>query len=144
MNLGYNIKLLRISKGLTQRELALVLKIKQNTLSQYENGSRQPDIETLMEIANYFEVSTDYLLKEYFIAEHPDLLQVEQNMDSFKNYFFELSLLVHEFGNDVDLIGDHIRQIEEILPKLDFLYEHVIDTEVRSILAKAISIVGEK
>ncbi|CAI6314239.1 helix-turn-helix domain-containing protein [Bacillus subtilis] len=53
---------LRKSKELTQQGLADKLKITRSSLSQYEIGNRQPDYETLKKIADFFEVTTDYLL----------------------------------------------------------------------------------
>lgn len=53
---------LRAEKGLTQKEVAIDLKIAQNTLSQYETGKREPDFDTLLRIARYFDVTIDYLL----------------------------------------------------------------------------------
>ena len=56
------IKELREHIGLQQKELALELGIPSNTLSQYENGKREPSIEVLQKITEYFHVSTDFLL----------------------------------------------------------------------------------
>ena len=56
------LKELRIERGIQQKDLAAVLGIGANTLSQYENGKREPDNNTLMQLADYFGVSTDYLL----------------------------------------------------------------------------------
>ncbi|MED1779511.1 helix-turn-helix transcriptional regulator [Bacillus subtilis] len=53
---------LRKSKKLTQQGLAAKLEITRSSLSQYEIGNRQPDYETLKKIADFFEVTTDYLL----------------------------------------------------------------------------------
>lgn len=55
------IKELRENFGIQQKELALELGIPSNTLSQYENGRREPGVEMLKKIAQYFHVSTDYL-----------------------------------------------------------------------------------
>ena len=57
-----NLKKLRIEKNLTLRELATVLEMGNSSLSQYESGTRQPDFKTLKKIADYFNVSIDYLL----------------------------------------------------------------------------------
>ncbi len=54
---------LRKERGLTQQQLAKELKIHQNAISRYESGERQPDIKTLITIADYFDVSLDYLLE---------------------------------------------------------------------------------
>ena len=53
---------LREDSDLTQRALADHLHIRQNTYSQYETGQRQLPIETLIQLAMYFDTSTDYLL----------------------------------------------------------------------------------
>lgn len=56
------LKELRVSKGITQVQLAKQLGISRSTVGMYENGSREPDFETLELIADYFNVDTDYLL----------------------------------------------------------------------------------
>lgn len=56
------LKELRIEKGMNQKELADRLGYKQNTISQWENGKRFMDTETLRIVADFFEVSSDYLL----------------------------------------------------------------------------------
>lgn len=58
------IKELRKSKGVSQTELANALKVSQQTISSYENGTRDPDPETLTAISKYFNVSVGYLLGE--------------------------------------------------------------------------------
>ncbi|MCT4583761.1 MAG: helix-turn-helix domain-containing protein [Peptostreptococcaceae bacterium] len=60
--LSEKMKLLRKELSLTQAELAEKLNITRSALSLYELGKRQPDFETLNKIADFFEVSTDYLL----------------------------------------------------------------------------------
>ena len=56
------LKELREEKGLSQSDLASVLNVAQNTISQWENGTRGIDNKMTVRIANFFEVSTDYLL----------------------------------------------------------------------------------
>ena len=58
------IRELRQQKNLTQVRLAIDLSISQNTLSRYETGERDPDYTMLKKIADYFDVSIDYLLRE--------------------------------------------------------------------------------
>lgn len=64
-NLHNVLKELRKERGITQTEVAKALKITQKTYSNYENGTRKPDIEMLLDIANYYKVSTDVLLGRY-------------------------------------------------------------------------------
>ena len=52
----------RERNGLTQSELAELLGVSQQTISKYENGSREPDLENLIRMSKVFHVTTDYLL----------------------------------------------------------------------------------
>ena len=56
------LKELRKAKGISQLKLAMDLNMNQNTISRYENGEREPGINELIRIADYFNVSVDYLL----------------------------------------------------------------------------------
>ena len=57
------LKQIRKSKGISQLKLALDLNTNQNTISRYETGEREPGINELIKIADYFNVSIDYLLE---------------------------------------------------------------------------------
>ncbi|TLS49423.1 helix-turn-helix transcriptional regulator [Paenibacillus antri] len=63
MNCGERIAKLREDLGLTQGELAARLGITRASLSHYETNRRQPDYETLSALADFFDVSVDYLMK---------------------------------------------------------------------------------
>ena len=56
------IKNLRERRGLSREETANSLNISYQTLAKYENGQRRPDVQTLVNIAAFFEVTVDYLL----------------------------------------------------------------------------------
>lgn len=53
---------LRTNRQLRQRELAKSLHVSTSAISNYEQSLRYPDIDMLIRIADYFDVSTDYLL----------------------------------------------------------------------------------
>ena len=53
---------LRKKKGISQLRLATELNTTQNTISRYETGEREPGIDELIKIADYFNVSVDYLI----------------------------------------------------------------------------------
>lgn len=59
---GKQLKELRLAKGVSQRELGKVFNVCNQTISFWETGSREPDFDTLVEIARYFDVSIDSLL----------------------------------------------------------------------------------
>lgn len=56
------LRRLREFKGLTQEELAKQLNITRTRLASYEQGTREPDLELLEIIADYFNVNMDFLL----------------------------------------------------------------------------------
>ncbi|MEB9920614.1 helix-turn-helix transcriptional regulator [Bacillus cereus] len=66
---GNIIRDLRKQKGITQKELAQSLQLSESTIGMYERNERQPDYNTLIRIADYFKVSTDFLLGRDFDAE---------------------------------------------------------------------------
>lgn len=57
------IKELRIDNDKKQKELAKLLKIKENTYSQYENNIRNIPIEYLINLAIFYNTSIDYILR---------------------------------------------------------------------------------
>lgn len=56
------LKYLRNRSGLTQMEIAKKLGVAKSTISMYENGQREPEFETLEALADYFNVTMDFLL----------------------------------------------------------------------------------
>ena len=58
-----SLKEIRRSRGISQLKLALDLNTNQNTISRYETGEREPGISELIRLADYFDVSVDYLLE---------------------------------------------------------------------------------
>ena len=58
----FRLKELRKKKHISQIMLAMDLNINQNSISRYETGEREADYATLIAIADYFNVSIDYLL----------------------------------------------------------------------------------
>ncbi|VBB07100.1 Hypothetical protein LUCI_2344 [Lucifera butyrica] len=62
MSLGERLAALRESKDLTQVELAQLTEISRSRLSLYETDKREPDLQTLKQLADFFNVTLDYLV----------------------------------------------------------------------------------
>lgn len=62
MDIGNRLKELRTEKHVTQKEVASTLGLSITCYAGYEQGYRFPDLDILAKIADYFSVSTDYLL----------------------------------------------------------------------------------
>ena len=57
-----HLKILRTEKSISQKQLADVVSVSQQSINKYENHNIEPDIETLCKIADYFDTSVDYLI----------------------------------------------------------------------------------
>ena len=57
------LKEIRKKKKLSQLKVAMDLSISREVISYYENGKRSPDVDMLLILSNYFNVSIDYLIK---------------------------------------------------------------------------------
>jgi len=57
-----NLREIRKEKGITMKELGKIFGVSEVAISNYEMGKREPDIQTIVKFANYFDVSVDYLL----------------------------------------------------------------------------------
>ena len=57
-----NLRLLREEARVSQKYLAEAIGVSQQSINKYENHNIEPDIETLIRIANFFETSVDYLV----------------------------------------------------------------------------------
>lgn len=88
--LNERIKNLRKKKGMTQLELAEKVHVTDKAVSKWETGEGNPEITILIELANIFEVSLDYLLTgkekepEIIVMSKMELSCKEDNVDLFK------------------------------------------------------------
>ena len=57
-----NLKKLRQETGVSQKQLADNIGVSQQSINKYENHNIEPDIETLIRIADFFDTSVDYLV----------------------------------------------------------------------------------
>ena len=64
---------LRQDRKMTQKDLAQAMFVTVGTISNYENGVHYPDVEKLISLADYFNVTTDYLLGRCKATVSPDV-----------------------------------------------------------------------
>ena len=62
MNFSKRLKELRISNNLTQPKLGEIVGVKKQMINDMEHGRANPSMKTLIALADYFGVSTDYLI----------------------------------------------------------------------------------
>ncbi|MDE6123677.1 MAG: helix-turn-helix transcriptional regulator [Eubacterium sp.] len=56
------LKIIRKEKNLNQQKVAIDLNISREALSHYENGKREPSLDMLIKMSEYFNVSIDFLI----------------------------------------------------------------------------------
>ena len=66
------LQLLRKQRNLTQLKVAMDLNLNQNSLSRYENGTREAGYEMLIKLADYYKVSIDYIL---YRTDNPHIIK---------------------------------------------------------------------
>ena len=113
MTFGEKLKLLRYEKGLTQDDIGFLLNVTQYCISCYENGSRQPSVDVLIQLASYFRVSVDFLI----------------GIDSFdSNTKVRLTrkdiALINGLKNKPSLYKEVIKDVEETLLKIEEIFNN--------------------
>lgn len=98
------ISSLRIQNNLTQKELAEKIKINHTVLSRMETGERPIKDDELLKLADYFDVTTDYLLGR---SSNPKLsrkneLDIKRNLEEMKDNFNQGTLQMQLDGEELD------------------------------------------
>ncbi len=88
IKIGNCLKELRKEKGLTQEDLALILNVSRRSVSRWETGSNLPDLDILIELSNYYEVSLIQLLDGNAITKMKE------------NELNEVALKVADYSNE--------------------------------------------
>lgn len=78
------LRQLRTERKISQSELAAVLNISNRTISMYEQGNSEPNVETIIKIADYFNVTTDYLIGRAN-EKTPELQQLYESIGLSEN-----------------------------------------------------------
>ena len=81
MNIAEKIVLLRKKKGISQEELANKLNTSRQAVSKWENNQSTPDLEELVALSKYFNVTTDYLLTDSIETSINNNSQCESNIE---------------------------------------------------------------
>lgn len=105
------LKELRTKKGVYQKDVASFLQIDRTTYVKYENGDSEPNLAMLNKIADFFDVSIDYLLgrKEKAAPE-----EEQQKINTIKIFGRDGSCVERELTDDqIDLMKKMIEQMPD-------------------------------
>ncbi len=94
MGIADRLKQLRNENGVSQRKMSSIIELDSTMYGKYERGERMPTIETLVKLADYFDVSADYLLGRTDVCHIagtgsgvPDLPpEALRELESYKEY----------------------------------------------------------
>ena len=118
------LKAERMKKGLSQLAFAKILGISQRTIGSWETGRTSPDLETLIKIASFFNVSTDYLLG---VTDVPTKNNVQSNLIKLSDEELQLIKKYRELPLkaqkkikfNIDIEHDDVINLEETGTKSD-------------------------
>jgi len=99
------LKMLRNKSNMKQAQLANILNVANGTISQWENGSREPSLDMVLKVAQIFNITVDYLLTgENIKTEVVELKQLQKEVfQQQKEYYIhqkELFILQKQFYED--------------------------------------------
>lgn len=113
-------------RDMTQKQLATALHIAPSTLNGYLRRDREPDYDTLISLAEYFQVSTDYLLDvteirrpyyalDYYDKKEDELLETYRSLGpQEQNYLIKQAHIYHKQDLDVPLAQERAWSMREL------------------------------
>lgn len=114
------LKELRMSKGMSQMDLAKAIKTSKSSINMYERGEREPGIEKLESIADFFNVDLDFLLgKSEYENKHKWLLSTRrsQHQDTQRSNMLKIAGRDGSY-QERTLTDQQMAEIKEILDKM--------------------------
>lgn len=97
MSLGQRLKQVRVEKGFSQADVADFLNISRQSISRWETDKAYPDIDNLVELSKYYEVSIDELLTETKVLQqeiNEKTEQMNKNIEEIENKQKKLNSLL--------------------------------------------------
>ena len=103
MSLGKRLKEVRMEKGFSQSDVAEVLNISRQSISRWENDKSYPDIDNLVELSKYYEISIDELLTETKVLQqeiNEKTMQMNKNIEEIEEKQKKLNQLLVTTGDE--------------------------------------------
>ncbi len=125
MILNERIRQLRITNKLTSKEFSDIFNISHSSVSLYESGKRTPSISLIVKIAEYFNVSTDYLLG---ITDTPHSLTSYQNKDIKYDIAKNIETIVRQMDISENIIFNGMLVDDKFMNVLKKSIQNLIET----------------
>ena len=101
-----NLKKLRENTSISQKTLAEAIGVSQQSVNKYENHNIEPDIETLIRIADFFDTSVDYLIGHTSVRRKIEEVHMFELNDRESLLIEQYRTLTHRQKSCVDVIID--------------------------------------
>lgn len=110
------LKMLRQQKEMNQLELGKIVGVGKTTISNYETGYSVPDLDTIIKLAEYFQVSTDYLLglTDEIAEEQDEIKHTFGNLSKNEQELLEIFNRVKNERDQIKLIGRFDEIVEQM------------------------------
>lgn len=122
-NFGKNLSRLRKLNNLSQRELVAALGLSGSTISMYEINQRQPKIDGIEEIALFFDVSTDVLLK----TETLDIYKIRE-LNNTNNNILKKDFAFNNFKVDKGILDGNISNLLNDIKRTALLEQSILNS----------------
>lgn len=103
MTLGSRLKKVRVEKGFSQADVADFLNISRQSISRWETDKAYPDIDNLVELSKYYDVSVDELLTETKVLQqeiNEKTAQMNKNIQEIEDRQKKLNQLLHSDSDE--------------------------------------------
>lgn len=115
MEMGETLAALRKEKKLGQKELAALLNLSVSTISNYEKGVHAPDFDTLCKMADFYGVTTDYLLGRTASRQSPGFLQEDMTEGcTFLDFVQSVQGLDREKRQNIVLYSRFMKYLQDL------------------------------
>lgn len=128
MDYGMRLRELRAKRGLSQKELTDRLNINRSTYARYETSATQPDFDTLKKIADFYGVSTDYILVHTVDEKNIQMIAGEE-VDLSKLDSRQLTILKWAWDKKGLSAIESTEDLEEKLERLSIIYDFLENNE---------------
>lgn len=111
---GLRLKELRTNKNLAQKEVGAIIGVSDSSIRKYESGDRTPTPDALKTLANFFDVSVDYLLGN----------DIEETENTISDYVFTvIGIRIKELRIENSLTQKELADFLNLTPKMISFYE---------------------
>ncbi|QKS71942.1 helix-turn-helix transcriptional regulator [Paenalkalicoccus suaedae] len=121
--LGQRLQYLRSNRKKTQEDIAKIIGITRPAYTAYEKGKRKPDYDTLTKIAEFYDVSTDYLLGRVNDPEPQKItgadLQREAGEHGIDMFFYNQADWDNLTEQDIEELRNHFKWVVEKRKQMD-------------------------